>query len=90
MTNSIRHIVVWEQGRGIINNLGALRSKPLSEWGILDPVHKDVYQWDGKTKSPVVHQYDRDKGLHAYLFRHRHKEWMKQWKKTKETPAASA
>jgi hypothetical protein len=30
-TDTIRRIVVWEQGRGMINNLGALRTKTLNE-----------------------------------------------------------
>ena len=31
--DTIRSIVVFDQGRGIINNLGAMRTKPLEEWG---------------------------------------------------------
>ena len=54
--STIRRIVVWEQGRGMINNLGALRTKTLEEWGNYDPETHLVYQWDGETLSPVVHQ----------------------------------
>lgn len=77
---TIRRIVVWEQGRGAINNLGALRTKTLSEWGIYDEETHTVYQWDGETKSPVVHQWDRDKKLHKYMFNKRHREWENEWK----------
>ncbi|GAX18312.1 hypothetical protein FisN_23Hh205 [Fistulifera solaris] len=81
-TNAIRRLVVWEQGRGIINNLGALRTQTLSEWGILDPVSKEVYQWDG-TISPVVHQWDRDRELHSYIWNKRHVAWAQEWKDKK-------
>lgn len=73
--DTIHAIVVFEQGMGIVNNLGAMRTKPLSEWGngkILGQV-KDVdaednsmilqvLNWDG-TPSPVLHQYDRHSEL---------------------------
>jgi hypothetical protein len=74
---TIRKIVVWEQGRGIINNLGALRTKPLNEWGILNPTTRQVYNWDG-TLSPVVHQYDRDKDLHRFMMQ-KHVLWIQEW-----------
>jgi hypothetical protein len=81
LTNSdtIRRITVWEQGKGIINNLGALRTQTLEEWGIYDPVQHGVYQWDGASLSPVVHQWDRDKALHGYLYGQLHREWTQQW-----------
>jgi hypothetical protein len=82
---SIRRIVVWEQGRGIINNLGALRTKTLEEWGIYNVHINAITQWDGVTKSPVVHQWDRDNQLHKYMLKNRHKEWVKQWEATKKT-----
>lgn len=78
---TIHRIIVWEQGRGAINNVGALRIKTLSEWGIYDELTHTVYQWDGVTKSPVVHQFDRDKHLHGYMVNKRHPEWVKQWRK---------
>jgi len=61
----IRRVEVTKQGEGIMNNLAAMRDKPLREWGIL----KDsavVLNWDG-TPSPVVHQFDRDKELNAMV-----------------------
>ena len=89
-SDTIRRIVVWEQGRGIINNLGALRTQPLEEWGIYDPRKHGVYQWDGATKSPVVHQYDRDKALHGYIYGQRHREWNQQWIEQKKKMNAKA
>lgn len=54
--------MVWEQGKGIINNLGALRTKAFEDWGFYNPATSEVYNWDGNL-SPVVHQFDRDKHL---------------------------
>eukprot|EP00557_Chaetoceros_sp_GSL56_P003295 CAMPEP_0176499958 /NCGR_PEP_ID=MMETSP0200_2-20121128/13240_1 /TAXON_ID=947934 /ORGANISM="Chaetoceros sp., Strain GSL56" /LENGTH=669 /DNA_ID=CAMNT_0017898483 /DNA_START=31 /DNA_END=2037 /DNA_ORIENTATION=- len=54
----IREVKVFEQGTGTINNLGVLRSKPLSERGLLDE-NMNVLNWD-KSISPVAHQWDRD------------------------------
>lgn len=71
---------MWEQGRGIVNNLGALREKPLSEWGMYDTETHIVYQWDGVTPSPVVHQFDRDKHLGRWMGGTRHKQWQSEWK----------
>ena len=62
--NAISSLTVWDQGRGIINNLGALRKIPLTEWGNYNLTTDIVTNWDGKA-SPVVHQWDRD----AELFR---------------------
>lgn len=76
---TIRRIVVWEQGRGAINNLGALRTKTLAEWGIYNEKTHSVYQWDGTTKSPVLHQFDRDKHLHSYMVGKRNREWELEW-----------
>ena len=81
--DSIRRIIVWEQGRGIINNLGALRTKTLQEWGIYDDNTHFIRQWDNKTVSPVVHQWDRDNQLHKYMITQRHKAWVKQWEDSK-------
>jgi hypothetical protein len=79
----IRRIVVWEQGRGAINNLGALRTKTLSQWGMYNEETHEVFQWDG-TLSPVVHQWDRDKALHSYMWGKRHRQWSADWAKQKE------
>jgi hypothetical protein len=56
----ISKIIVHEQGKSIINNLGALRTKPLKEWGLYDTEKQLILNWDGTT-SAVAHQYDRDK-----------------------------
>jgi len=71
---SISKLVVWEQGKGIINNLGALRTKEFSEWGFYNTETKEVYNWDG-TLSPVAHQWDRDKDLHSYMQQVKFKNW---------------
>lgn len=63
--DGIRDVVVFPQGKGIINNLGVLRSKPLKEWGLLDK-NMNVLNWD-KSISPVAHQFDRDDELNAHL-----------------------
>jgi hypothetical protein len=70
--------VVWEQGKGIINNLGALRTKPFEEWGFYNPETHQVFNWDG-TLSPVVHQWDRDKHLHSYYQQQRFRQWQKEF-----------
>lgn len=61
----IEQVVTFEQGRGIINNLGVLRSKPLKEWGLLNDEMK-VLNWD-KSISAVAHQFDRDGELNKHL-----------------------
>ena len=61
----VRDVIVFGQGKGIINNLGVLRSKPLKEWGLLDEGMK-VLNWD-KSISPVAHQFDRDGDLNNHL-----------------------
>lgn len=55
----ISKVIVHDQGKGIINNLAALRIKPLREWGLYDAKRELVLNWDGTT-SAVAHQYDRD------------------------------
>ena len=77
---TIRRLIVWEQGRGMINNLGALREKTLEEWGNYDPNMHQVYQWDGETLSPVVHQWDRDNHLHKFLYVKEFARYSKEWK----------
>ena len=71
----IRDVVVYEQGKGIINNLGVLRDKPLQDWGLLDSTMK-VLNWD-KSESAVAHQFDRDDELNKHL-----KEVRKQYLKS--------
>ena len=77
--NTISRLVVWEQGKGIINNLGALRTKPFWEWGFYDNSTAQVYNWDG-TLSPVAHQWDRDKHLHGHYVRHLFPKWTNEFK----------
>mmetsp|Transcript_14232 Transcript_14232/g.28397 ORF Transcript_14232/g.28397 Transcript_14232/m.28397 type:complete len:370 (-) Transcript_14232:369-1478(-) len=73
----ISKIILHEQGKGAINNLAAMRTKTLKEWGIL----KDgkVYNWDG-TLSPVVHQYDRDKDLANFVRKRASDLWASETK----------
>lgn len=74
----ISKIVVHEQGKGIINNLGALRTKPLSEWGLYDAEKKLVLNWDGSV-SPVAHQYDRDKEANI-MVKGKKRQFEQQWR----------
>lgn len=99
-TKMIRRILVQDQGLGIINNLGALRDKDLSQWGngrILqnrpisakgdndDDTKKNVIlNWDG-TISPIVHQYDRHKVLSGWWHRVKFKQFKDKWKNMRET-----
>eukprot|EP00553_Chaetoceros_curvisetus_P002417 CAMPEP_0204613694 /NCGR_PEP_ID=MMETSP0717-20131115/1624_1 /ASSEMBLY_ACC=CAM_ASM_000666 /TAXON_ID=230516 /ORGANISM="Chaetoceros curvisetus" /LENGTH=430 /DNA_ID=CAMNT_0051626197 /DNA_START=1 /DNA_END=1293 /DNA_ORIENTATION=- len=62
----IRDVVVHEQGKGIINNLGVLRNKPLKEWGLVEGETMRVLNWD-KSVSAVAHQYDRDDELSKHM-----------------------
>ena len=61
-------MTVHAQGHGIINNLAALRDKPLSELGLYDAEREVVLNWDGSI-SAVAHQYDRDKEVNAMVKR---------------------
>ncbi len=61
----VKEVKVFEQGTGIINNLGVLRTKPLREWGALDE-NNTVLNWDGSV-SAVAHQFDRDDELNKHL-----------------------
>ena len=73
--------MVWEQGFGRVNNVGAMRTQPFADWGMYDATSAsgtDVYQWDGRSLSPVVHQWDRDKQLHTTMKR-KQKEWKQRW-----------
>lgn len=87
--DAISRLVVWEQGRGIINNLGAMRIDTLTNWGIRDPVTSAVYQWDGTTLSPVLHQWDRDKELSVYMNR-RQLAWNRQWEAQRKEKRAES
>jgi hypothetical protein len=77
-SKAISKLVVWEQGKGIINNLGALRTKEFSEWGFYDTETHSVYNWDG-TLSPVAHQWDRDKHLHSYFQKVKFGKWTREF-----------
>lgn len=85
---AISSLTVWEQGRGIINNLGALRKSPLNEWGNYNLTSHDVTNWDGNL-SPVVHQWDRDHELHHYHFRVLFKSLESEWNEKKKHLATS-
>lgn len=88
--NAISSLTVWEQGRGIINNLGALRTKELTEWGNYNKTTHEVINWDGSL-SPVVHQWDRDHELHQYRFRQLFKSMQTEWEmKLKASQAAAS
>lgn len=73
---SINSITVFDQGRGAINNLGAMRTAPLEDWGngkILDfqsNTSMTVLNWDGSI-SPVVHQFDRHQVLSKFVYKHK-------------------
>ena len=76
----VKEVEVFEQGKGIINNLGVLRSKPLREWGLLNDENV-VLNWDGSV-SAVAHQFDRDDELNVHLKEVR-KEYEDQWEASK-------
>ena len=85
----IKRVIVNQQGRGIINNLGLLREKPLREQGVLETSEETrnvggmrVLNWDGSPSS-VVHQFDRDKELNKVM-NLRRKELILDWKKVKQ------
>jgi hypothetical protein len=77
LAGAIDTIVVWEQGKSIVNNLGALRTSSLKDWGIYNETTHQVFNWDGSL-SPVVHQWDRDQSLYRYTQR-RMSQLVKQW-----------
>ena len=84
---TIRSIIVFDQGRGAINNLGAMRTRPLEAWGngnILKNVNSHnitVLNWDG-TPSPVVHQFDRHKVLSTYVYDYLSSQFHRDWQKS--------
>ena len=73
----IREVKVFDQGKGIINNLGVMRSKPLSERGVLDNTTMKVINWDGSI-SHVAHQFDRDDELNKFI-KEKKNEYVRQW-----------
>lgn len=77
----ISKVFVHDQGKGIINNLAALRAKPLSEWGLYNTKTELVLNWDGAT-SVVAHQYDRDKQVNTMVKRKK-REFENRWKDIK-------
>lgn len=80
--DAISKLFVHEQGKGIINNLGALRTKPLEEWGMYNKEKELVLNWDGST-SPVAHQYDRDKEVNK-MVKGKKKLFEEQWRLGKQ------
>ena len=94
----IHRIVVFDQGTGIVNNLGAMRTQPLEQWGhgkILNEtsgaaegsgIEYQVLNWDG-TPSPVVHQFDRHERLSKYFFGAKGRQFREDWKKRKAAMA---
>lgn len=98
-TATIHSIVIFDQGQGIVNNMGALRTKPLEEWGnrkilrtVVNPEETNprkatsytVLNWDGSV-SPVVHQFDRHRQLSDYFFKIKGGEFMDQWQQRRLT-----
>jgi len=85
---AISKILVQDQGLGIVNNMGALRDKKLSEWGNGKIVEREgnsavtIYNWDGIV-SPVVHQYDRHKDLSEWWHKKKYGDFQKQWREMK-------
>jgi hypothetical protein len=85
---TIRSILVQDQGSAIINNLGALRTKELEEWGNGKLVETGgnngnvqsvrVLNWNGEL-SPVVHQFDRHKLLSTYWYKKKTSEYRAKW-----------
>jgi hypothetical protein len=90
----IHAIVVFDQGTGIVNNLGALRTAELEEWGngkivkeFVDDKGKQgwqVFNWDGSL-TQVVHQYDRHKRLTKYMYQEKGHEFVSEWRKQNAT-----
>jgi len=74
----ISEVKVFEQGKGIINNLALLRSKPLREWGLLNS-EMGVLNWNGSV-SNVAHQFDRDDELNKFV-KGKRKEFTSDWEK---------
>jgi hypothetical protein len=82
LAGAIDTLVVWEQGKSIVNNLGALRTSSLTEWGIYNETTHQVFNWDGSL-SPVAHQWDRDQHLFRYTTQQRMPQMVKTWSQQK-------
>ena len=80
--SGISQVIVYDQGKGAVNNLGAMKEKPLTEWGILDTTTNLVSNWD-KSISPVIHQVDRDTELRM-ISNAKRREYVKKWKDERE------
>ena len=80
-TEGIEKVVVFEQGKGIINNLGVLRNKPLRERGLLND-EMTVLNWDGSI-SYVAHQFDRDDELNKFV-KDKRQGFLMRWKERKQ------
>jgi hypothetical protein len=103
---AIRDIIVQDQGFGIINNLGALRIKPLNQWfngRLLEVVRPEgSTENDGSditamnvrnwdsTLSPVVHQFDRHQELSNWYFKRKRRELHGEWIKQKKQQKGKA
>ena len=72
---------MFEQGKGIINNLGVLRNKPLRERGLLND-EMTVLNWDGSI-SYVAHQFDRDDELNKFV-KDKRQGFLMRWKERKQ------
>ena len=79
--SGIDKIIVYDQGKGAVNNLGAMKEKPLKEWGVLDTERDLILNWD-KSVSPVVHQVDRDNDLRM-ISNAKRKAYVKHWRESK-------
>jgi len=80
----IGKIRVFDHGMGIVHHLGALRKRPLDEWGPLVQRNNGsnnellvIVNWDGKP-APVVHQYDRHAVLTDYFYKQKGREFVQQ------------
>jgi hypothetical protein len=96
----IHTIVIFDQGTGIVNNLGAMRTSPLESWGhggILRDLNDangmrigyQVLNWDG-TVSPVVHQFDRHKQLTKYFANQRGKQYLEKWNQQRRNASTAS
>ena len=84
----IRSITVFDQGKGIINNLGALRDLTLADLGLYKVDDRMIYNWDG-TISPVAHQWDRDKAVYHHTMNKRFPATLAAWKERKSNKPLS-
>jgi hypothetical protein len=96
---TIRSIVVQDQGSGIVNTLGAMRTKNLHEWGngnlIETTENKEdgkvsdlkVLNWDGEP-SPIVHQFDRHELLTKYWYKTKTEEYARAWRNNRAAKQA--